>query len=433
MEDNEQIKNTVVFEKSLLCSILLKPDILEDIEDITVEDFLDPNCRNVFSTIRELESKGEPVDMISVSTKDRSVSVFVAELMSFVPSPSNYKYYADNVKKRSILRKLGMLATFTQATTCDTDQDPEKLIDKLTADANSLLTTKKTEEVSSETAVGEVMDSVRKLMLNPMDVVGITTGFPSLDTHMNGLHKSDLIILAARPARGKSSFALQLAKNVAIYGRTPVMFFSLEMATDQLVQRLVASESKVSLSKIRTGRLDQAELQALEDASQILSSAPIYYNDRSSVTIKDIRKCIKTHNAKNKVPIGFVVIDYLQLMAVGNGRDNMVQVVAEISRSLKILAKDFNVPVLALSQLSRNVEHRGGKPKLSDLRDSGAIEQDADIVAFLHSSDTQTNEFGMREIDFMVEKHRNGPTFEVPLNFDGSKMVFTELDKANEW
>lgn len=433
MEENQPLKSTIVFEKSLLCSVLLRPEILEDIEDITVDDFLDQDCRKVFSVIKALESCGEPVDMISVSTKDSSVSVFIGELMSFLPSASNYKYYAENVKRRSVLRRLNMLAVFTQASSADVNQEPEKLIDELTANAQGLITNKTAEETSSEKAVGEVMESVRKLVLNPMDVVGITTGFPSLDDKMNGLHRSDLIILAARPARGKSSFALQLAKNVAIYGNTPVMFFSLEMATDQLVQRLIASESKVSLTKIRTGKLDQAELQALEDASEILARAPIYYNDKSSVTIKDIRRCLKSHNAKNKTPIGFVVIDYLQLMAVGNGRDNMVQVVAEISRSLKILAKEFNVPVLALSQLSRNVEHRGGKPKLSDLRDSGAIEQDADIVAFLHSSDTQTNEFGMREIDFMVEKHRNGPTFEVSLNFDGSKMVFTELDKANEW
>lgn len=431
--ENEVINTTTTYEKSIVSCILVNPDILESLNDLAEEDFLDTNCRKVFSIIKELESTGQPIDLVSVSMKDSSVTMFIADLMSFVGSASNYQYYADNVKKLSSLRKLGMIALSLQAKSMDTELDPEIIVGELHSATGDLFVSKSQQDKSSEQAVGEVMDGVRKLIENPMDVVGVTTGFPSLDEHLSGLHKSDLIILAARPARGKSSFALQLAKNVAMFGKTPTMFFSLEMATDQLVQRLLASVSKVELQKIRTGKLDQAEQQALGYAAEIMSAMPIYYNDNSSITIKQIRKSLKAHNAKHKEKIGFVVIDYLQLMAVGNGRDNMVQVVAEISRSLKILAKEFNVPILALSQLSRNVEHRGGRPRLADLRDSGAIEQDADIVCFLHSQDTQVNEFGMRDIDFIVEKHRNGATFEVPLSFDGAKMVFTEVDKSDQW
>lgn len=431
--ENDTIKTTTVYEKSLLSCILLNPDSLDTLNDLSPEDFLDTNCRAVFTIIRDLEASGQPVDLVSVSMKDSSLAVFVADLMTLVGSASNYMHYAESVKKRSSLRSLNMMAVGLQAKTMDMEQDPELLVDEMVSTTGGLFVSKAQQDKSSEQAVGEVMDSVQKLINNPMDVVGVTTGFPTLDLHLSGLHKSDLIILAARPARGKSSFALQLAKNVAMFGKTPTLFFSLEMATEQLVQRLLASESKVELHKIRTGKLNETEQQALGYASEILSSLPMYYNDNSSITVKQMRKSIKAHNAKHKDKIGFVVIDYLQLMAVGNGRDNMVQVVAEISRSLKILAKEFNVPVLALSQLSRNVEHRGGKPRLADLRDSGAIEQDADIVCFLHSQDTQVNEFGMRDIDFIVEKHRNGATFDVPLSFDGAKMVFTEVDKSNEW
>lgn len=431
--DNKTLETTINYEKSILSCILLRSDILDSISDLVVDDFVSPETRCVFETIKDLESSGQPIDIVSVSLKLPALAVFVSELASFVGSTSNFQHYANNVKKLSSLRKLNMLSLSIQTKTMDTEQDPEQLADEIISSAGDVFVTKQEQDKSSQQAVGEVMEAIKKLVDNPLDVVGVTTGFPTLDEHLSGLHKSDLIILAARPARGKSSFALQLAKNVAMFGKTPTLFFSLEMGTEQLVQRLLASESKVELHKIRTGRLSESEQQALTYASEIVGSLPIYFNDNSSINVKQIKKSIKAHNSKHKNKIGFVVIDYLQLMAIGNGRDNMVQVVAEISRSLKILAKEFNIPVLALSQLSRNVEHRGGKPKLADLRDSGAIEQDADIVAFLHSQDTQVNEFGLRDIDFLVEKHRNGATFELPLSFDGAKMVFTEVDKSTEW
>jgi replicative DNA helicase len=431
--ENNQIQFTETFEKSLLSSILLSPEILESIDDISHHDFLNQDCSKVFYIIKQLESSGEPVDLISVTTNDASVSVFCAELMSFVGSSSNYRYYADNVKRLSTLRKLNLVSVEVQAKTLDTNQNPDEIIDSLVKSISDINVLVGSEEISSKQASDEVMSGIDKLRLNPLDVVGISSGFGSIDLHLSGFHKSDLMILAARPARGKSSFALQLAKNVAMYSNTSVLMFSLEMATDQLMQRLLASESKVELGNIRTGKINDNEYEALKISSDILSNIPLYFHDKPSITLKDIKRAIKNHNAKHKQPVGFVIVDYLQLMAAGNGKDSMVQIVGEISRGLKLLAMEFNIPILALSQLSRNVEHRGGKPRLSDLRDSGSIEQDADIVMFLHSSDTQTNELGMRDIDLLVEKNRNGATFEVPLSFDGAKMVFQEVDKDLNW
>ena len=431
MQVNDQLEKARMYERSLLSSIIQRPEIFESIS-LNSDDFIDPNNVRLFTAIKQLYDSGETIDVVAIRGLNQEITaIFLSEIITEASSPSNYEYYEKNVKRLSNLRKLSAVALGIHAKATDTDQDPEQLIQEMSTVANVFET--KTDDVKdSKQAVDQVMEGIQKLIDNPLDVVGITTGFPTLDKHMSGLHNSGLIILAARPARGKSSFALQLAKNVAMYGKTPVMFFSLEMATDQLVQRVIASEAKVPLSAIRTGAIDNVQYEALKVAADTLSLVPILYNDKTSITPKDIRRHIRAYNSKNKDKIGFIVVDYLQLM-VSSGRENIVQAVAEISRSLKIIAKEFNIPVLALSQLSRGVEQRGGKPRLADLRDSGAIEQDADIVMFLHSVDTQTNEFGMRDIELLIEKHRNGATFSVQFSFDGPKMIFTEVEPADKW
>ena len=383
MQVNDQLEKARMYERSLLSSIIQRPEIFESIS-LNSDDFIDPNNVRLFTAIKQLYDSGETIDVVAIRGLNQEITaIFLSEIITEASSPSNYEYYEKNVKRLSNLRKLSAVALGIHAKATDTDQDPEQLIQEMSTVANVFET--KTDDVKdSKKAVDQVMEGIQKLIDNPLDVVGITTGFPTLDKHMSGLHNSDLIILAARPARGKSSFALQLAKNVAMYGKTPVMFFSLEMATDQLVQRVIASEAKVPLSAIRTGAIDNVQYEALKVAADTLSLVPILYNDKTSITPKDIRRHIRAYNSKNKDKIGFIVVDYLQLM-VSSGRENIVQAVAEISRSLKIIAKEFNIPVLALSQLSRGVEQRGGKPRLADLRDSGAIEQDADTVMFLHS------------------------------------------------
>lgn len=432
--DPTTIANTVEAERSLLACFLLSPDTFNVVGDSFKEtDFYDAKNGEIFKGIKSLVDSGEPVDIVSLTqrVKSRDMTVYASDILGCIGSTANYEYYAKLVKEYSTKRKLseiGQVLSYQsqgEQKTEDLIKDIEQKLADITA------TTKAGGEINTGEAVDTVIENVKRLKDSPRDVTGITTGFEKLDKKTSGLHASDLIILAARPARGKSAFALQLARNVAMKADTPVLFFSLEMGAEQLVQRLVASESKVSLSNIRSGHVSDVELEALEIGGEIVKTLPLYFNDKAGVQVKDVRSALKLHNSKNKTPIGLVIIDYLQLMAIGTGKDNnMVQMVTEISRGLKMIAKEYNVPVIALSQLSRNVESRGGKPRLSDLRDSGSIEQDADIVMFLHSETTDEDSFGQKDIELLIEKHRNGSTGSLPLKFDGAKMTFHEVDES---
>lgn len=430
--DNKTIQSTIDHEKQLIGCIMISPESLSEI-DLTPEDFLHSNCIDTYSAIVKLVNQGDIIDLTSVNNVVHTPE-FLIECMGMVSSATNYPYYSKIVKERSVLRKLHNITTSVSVKSGNAESSPEELIDYITNNLAEIYTPKIKDILSSEEAVGLVMEGIHRKILNPQDVTGVTTGFPSLDKILSGVHKTDLVILAARPARGKSAFALQLAKNVSLYGNTPVMFFSLEMGTEQLVRRLVASESKVDISALSTGRISENEKNALEIASKTIGFLPVFFNDKVGLKLKDIRRHIKAHNYKHKEPIGMIIIDYLQLMAIGgSGRDNMVQVVTEISRGLKMIAKEFNVCVLALSQLSRDVEKRGGKPKLSDLRDSGSIEQDSDIVMFLHSDDKELDSYGNRGIELLIEKHRNGATGSCFFNFKGSNMTFTETRDISKW
>lgn len=431
-QDNQTIQSTVEHEKQLIGCILLNPQILDELDEITNEDFLDYNCNTIYSASVKLVEQGDTVDLTSVNNIV-SLPEYLVECMTSVHAPSNYPYYAKIVKERSTLRKLHSITSTVAVKSGNSESSPDELVDYINSNLADLYTRKIKETVTADEAVKNVMDLVKTRMANPTDVTGITTGFPSVDHILNGLHKTDLLILAARPARGKSAFALQLAKNAALYGKTPTMFFSLEMGTEQLVQRLVASESRVSVSDLSTGRITEIQEIALEIASKTIGFLPLFFNDKAGLKLKDIKRNIKAYNHKNKEPLGLIIVDYLQLMAIGNGKENMVQQVTEISRGLKMIAKEFNVCVVALSQLSRDVEKRGGKPKLSDLRDSGSIEQDADIVCFLHSPEKELDSYGNRGIELLVEKHRSGPTGSAFFSFKGENMTFTETVDVSKW
>lgn len=436
--DQQTISQMKEAEKSLLACFLIAPDTFNVVGDsFTEQDFYDSNHALVFKSIQELADAGNPVDMVSVSQKIKQpgFAVVLSDIVSSVGSTSSYDYYAKIVKDYSIrrqLNELGQRLTY-QAVGDNRSEDIIQSIEQKIADITA--TTRGGGGINTKEAVEEVIKNIRKLKEDPQEVVGITTGFGKLDLKLSGLHSSDLIILAARPARGKSAFALQLARNVAYRAGVPTLFFSLEMGAEQLVQRLVASESKVELGKIRSGKVSDKEMEALDLGGKIIKELPLYFNDKAGVQVKDIRSQIKLHNSKSEKKIGFIIVDYLQLMAIGNGKGNesMVQMVTEISRGLKMIAKEFNVPVLALSQLSRNVESRGGKPKLSDLRDSGSIEQDADIVMFLHAETADEDPFGQKDIELLIEKHRNGSTGSLSFKFDGAKMTFLEVDDIKEW
>ena len=276
-------------------------------------------------------------------------------------------------------------------------------------------------------------DRLEQLSKTGNELRGVPTGFADLDNKLSGLQKSDLIILAARPSMGKTSLALDIARKAAVNHKIPVAIFSLEMASGQLVDRMLAAESQVDSWKLRTGKDLSVEndFKAIGEAISRLSEAPIYIDDQAGNNILKMRAVAR--RLKNEKGLGLIVIDYLQLMVPTNARanDNLVQQVTEISRSLKTLARELEVPVLALSQLSRAVEQRGGKPRLSDLRDSGSIEQDADVVMFIHRESDQDAGGRKEEAEILIEKHRNGPTGTVKLYFDSKKTTFLSVDKAD--
>lgn len=437
---NQLIENTKKLEFQLLARAMRDTESFEKVsEEIDTPDFLDVELGLIFKKTKELIDKGVDIDLTVVANElsntphvEKLIDVFTAD-----PGTSaDIDYFITQVKSNSQRRRLISLGQELIVKNTQTNGNIDGIIDTISNVVSSLFTSSDKEIKTSESISNDVVEQVKKMRENPHGVVGIPIGFPTIDYHLSGLHKTDLIILAARPARGKSSFALQIAKNVAIYSKTPVMFFSLEMGADQLMQRILASESRVELGKMRSGRVTDVEMEAITAAQELISSVPLYFNDKGMVSIKDIRKQLKAFNsnAKNRDnPIGLVIVDYLQLMAVGGGRENMVQAVTEISRGLKMIAKEFNVPVIALSQLSRGVEARGGEPRLSDLRDSGSIEQDADIVAFLHSEKTEDDSMGNKNLTFIVEKHRNGATFKQDLEFNGARMLFREITNFDDF
>jgi replicative DNA helicase len=284
--------------------------------------------------------------------------------------------------------------------------------------------------ISIKDSLMETIEQVVHLSEHKDEVRGVATGYQDLDNLIAGLQKSDLVILAARPSMGKTTFALDMARNVALSG-TPVGIFSLEMSAQQLVQRMLSAESRVDAWSIRTGHgLSAQHFQTLQEAASRLQKAPIYIDDQAGNSIVKMRSVAR--RLKSEHGLGLIVVDYLQLMTTSKNYDNMVNQVTEVSRSLKQLARELDVPVLALSQLSRAVESRGGRPRLSDLRDSGSIEQDADLVMFIHREDRYKEQHEKDNItEILIEKHRNGPVGMIQLLFDGKTTSFLPLDKQH--
>jgi replicative DNA helicase len=276
----------------------------------------------------------------------------------------------------------------------------------------------------------EAWDRLEKLHENRGDIRGVPTGFEELDQYLSGFQPSDLIILAARPSMGKTTLALDIARQSSLKYGSPTVIFFLEMSTQQLVDRMLAAESRINAWNLRTGKLStENDFSKIRDSLDRLSKAPIFIDDMAGNSIIRMRSICRRIKAEHG--LGLIVVDYLQLMSTSKNYDNMVNQVTEISRSLKALAKEFNVPVLALSQLSIAVETRGGRPKLSDLRDSGSIEQDADVVMFIHREDKGKDESERNNItEILIEKHRNGPVGKVDLYFDEKSTTFVSVDKT---
>lgn len=429
-------------EKALLGSLLLSSDALFDIADvINSKSFYAAKHQIIYETIEQLVNNKEPIDILTVSAALRSTKNFdqiggapyLSELLGLVGSAANIKYYAQIVKKKELLRKLieatthiGEIAYEETETLESILEESEKSIYEITMKGGS-----SDRLIGFNELIDETWARIEKMSESGSGMRGTPSGFKELDNKLSGFQPSDLIILAARPSVGKTSLALDFARNAAVKHNIPVAIFSLEMSKEQLVDRMLSAQSQVDSWKLRTAKLSlDEEFQRLQQGMHELMKAPIYVDDKAANTILNMRSTLRRLNSDR--PIGLIIVDYLQLMGTSRQYDNMVNQVTEISRSLKALAKEFNAPVIALSQLSRAVESRGGKPRLSDLRDSGSIEQDADVVMFIHREDKYgTEDTGRKNIvEILIEKHRNGPTGVVELFFDDKKTSFLSVEKS---
>lgn len=428
-------------EKAVLGSLMLDPLAMEKVADLlNAEDFYRREHALIYTAMVDLFSKNIPIDVVSTSTrlkesgalKEAGDRAYLAELTGGVATAAHIQHYADTIKKKRVLRELIHISSQLGEQSFAENTDVEMLLDDAERRVfNISQKSLRQKFISAKTALAEAWERIDRLHHGDAALRGVPTGFPELDKLLSGLQPSDLVILAARPSVGKTSFALDIVRNVAVRHKIPVGIFSLEMSTQQLIDRLIAAEANVDLWRLRTGRLraDQGDFQRVQDALSKLSESPIYIDDAASNTAIDMRAMSRRLKAEHG--LGLIVIDYLQLMEGRRKTDNRVQEVSEFSRALKQLAKELDVPVLALSQMSRLIEQRHPPiPRLSDLRESGSIEQDADVVMFIYREDKMKKE-GAREniAEIMVEKHRNGPTGKVELFFDSEKARFMPIER----
>lgn len=429
-------------EQAVLGSIMLRKDAIHEVEDVIGPDsFYVEKNKIIFRAMLDLSLKNEPIDILSLSIKlgeQKMLEVvggnqYLAEIVNVVPSSTNVKHYAEIVQKKYILRSLIEAADYVSELAFEEGDDHmNDILDMAEKKIFSVISFPKSQKyMNLKDALPEAWERLERLHEHKDMLRGLSTGFRDLDSTLSGLQKSDLIILAARPSMGKTTLALDIARISSITHDKSVLIFSLEMSSQQLVDRMLSAQSRVNAWNLRTGRLSSdREFSQLRDSLDKLAKAKIYIDDQPGNSI--VRMKALARRLKAEKGLDLVVVDYLQLMTTSKNYDSMVNQVTEISRSLKSLAKELNVPVLALSQLSRAVESRGGKPRLSDLRDSGSIEQDADVVMFIHREDKGKDESEKTNIaEILIEKHRNGPTGKIELYFDEKTTTFINLEKSN--
>ena len=438
-------------EQSVLGAMLIdKEAIAKATEILSAEDFYREAHRVIFSAMLEIYNKNEAVDMITVTDilrrdnklEDVGGIAYITSLANVVLTAANVKYHAEIVAEKSVLRQLVKVSTEIAAMGYEANDEVGVLLDTAESRILEISNRKKRADFTPISAV--LMDSVQnieKLLNNKGGLTGIPTGFNDLDKLTSGLHPSDFIILAARPSMGKTALALNIVQNVALrahkrVGGDPrsVAFFSLEMSKEQLVNRMLCAEANIDSQRLRIGEMKEDDWTHLWDACDVMSKAKIYIDDTAGITVMDMRS--RARRLKAEHGLDLIVVDYLQLMQ-GSGKRNTggdrQQEVSEISRSLKALARELDVPVLALSQLSRGVEARQVKrPMLSDLRESGSLEQDADIVAFLYREDYYNPETENKHTELIIAKHRNGPVDTVNLFFHKQFTKFVGFTKRED-
>ena len=428
-------------EISALGSLMLDKDAIFNIADaLSPQDFYKPAHREIYEAMLDLFSRHEPIDVLSVTNRLREKekleavggSGYLASLVNSVPTASHVLHYASIVRKKRVLRDLIDASHKISQLGYQEAEDVEQLLDEAEQRIFGIAKDSLRQEfVHIRQILEETRGRMDRIAQGDDALRGISTGFPDLDNYLGGFQRSDLIVLAARPSLGKTSLALQIGKNIAIEEKKAVGIFSLEMSREQLIDRLIASEAGVDLWRLRTGRF-QNDRPIIDEAIKKLEHTPLFIDDSASPNVMELRA--KARRLQAHHDIGLIIIDYLQLI---RGRDHMesrVQEVSEISRSLKALAKELNIPVLAVSQLSRGVEMRHPAiPKLSDLRESGSIEQDADVVMFIYREDKDKRDTDKKNIaEIHIEKHRNGPTGRLELYFNEETASFRSIAKHYE-
>jgi len=417
---------------------MLRPVALHDIIDtIAEDDFYVQKHKVIFRAMMELSRTGDPIDIVSVSDTLRRLNLleqaggmsYLNDIANIVPSSTNIEYYAKNVATKSLLRKLIIAGDFVSNLGFEEKEDVESILDQ--AEKTIFEITSNPTNAQKFTSIKEILplvwEKLERLTVGN-ELRGVPTGYAGLDNILSGFQKSDLIILAARPSTGKTALALDIARKAAVQHNIPVGFFSLEMSADQLTDRMLSAQAQVDAWRMRTGKgLTEDDFTRISQGMETLSKAPIYIDDKPGNSILQMRSTARRLKAEHG--LGLILVDYMQLMTTSKNYDSMVNQVTEISRSLKSLARELEVPVIALSQLSRAVEQRGGRPRLSDLRDSGSIEQDADVVMFLHRDRNEENTGRSEITEVLIEKHRNGATGYAQLYFDTARTTFLDLDK----
>jgi replicative DNA helicase len=438
---HKQAPQNLEAEASLLGAILIDTDALVKIADIiTPPDFFDPRHRHIYEAVQSLYEKRSPIDVLTLADQLKNSDLldvvggpsYLTELTNFVPTAAHVEQYAEIVAQKALRRRLIRASQEMATLGFDESKDLHGLIEEAETRLFEVSQQNiKQNIISLEAILAESFDRLDDLHRDKNKLRGVPTGFKDLDNILAGLQRSDLFVLAARPSMGKTALALNLAHNIAIAGDQPVLIFSLEMSKEQLVDRLLAMESGVDAWALRTGNLSDADFEKIGQAMGSLSEANMFIDDTPSITVSDLRT--KARREAHRQPLGLIIVDYLQLMSGGSrfgSSENRVQEISEISRGLKAVARELNVPVLALSQLSRSVESRSPQiPQLADLRESGSIEQDADVVAFIYREDYYNPETERKNItDIFIKKHRNGPTGSVELYFDRERQRFRSLD-----
>ena len=442
----QDLPQSVDIEASVLGALLIDPDAIVKVADVLRPiDFYDSRHRQIYESCLRLYEQQSPIDVLTISEELRAEGVlqevggssYITQLTNTVPTSTNAEQYASIIATKSIRRRL--IAASNEI--AQIGHDEKRTIAELVEEAETKLFEVSQRHIgndisSMESILASSFDRLDALHKDKGSIRGVPTGFKDMDSKLAGLQKSDLLILAARPAMGKTAMALNLAQNVAVKAGKPVLLFSLEMSKEQLVDRMLASEAGVNSWNLRTGNMSDSDFEKIGHAMGSLSEAQLYIDDTPGITVSELRT--KARREAHKHELGLIIVDYLQLMSGGakfSGTNNRVQEISEISRGLKLIARELNVPLIALSQLSRSVESRSPQiPQLADLRESGSIEQDADVVMFLYRDDYYNPDTSDQPniLDIIISKHRNGPTGKVQLYFDRERQKMLNLDTKHD-